>query len=110
MIDDITREGARRMLGASLFAEVGGDIGGHLRRFDADGHRLVVGFTRRARSCAGRNRGTRAPVLAQGDGALGFWRALGDAFPETRAGRCWFHHCANVMADHRRPPGAGRHA
>jgi len=25
-----------------------------------------------------------APVLAVGDGALGFWRALREVFPETR--------------------------
>ena len=36
-------------------------------------------------------RGMRAPVLAMGDGALGFWAALRDVFPETREQRCWFH-------------------
>jgi hypothetical protein len=30
-------------------------------------------------------------VLAVGDGALGFWAALGDVFPQTKAQRCWFH-------------------
>ena len=33
----------------------------------------------------------RAPVLAVGDGALGFWAALRDVFPETREQRCWVH-------------------
>jgi len=33
----------------------------------------------------------RAPVLAVGDGALGFWAAVRDVFPDTREQRCWFH-------------------
>ena len=33
----------------------------------------------------------RAPVLAVGDGALGFWKALREVFPATREQRCWFH-------------------
>jgi hypothetical protein len=36
-------------------------------------------------------RGMRAPVLAAGDGALGFWGALREVFPATREQRCWFH-------------------
>jgi len=42
-------------------------------------------------------RGMRAPVLAVGDGALGFWAAIGDVFPETRGQRCWVHKAANVL-------------
>ncbi len=38
-----------------------------------------------------KRRGMRAPVLAVGDGALGFWGALRDVFPETGAQRCWVH-------------------
>lgn len=45
-----------------------------------------------------RRRGMTAPVLAVGDGALGFWRALRDVFPQTREQRCWFHKSANVLA------------
>jgi Transposase, Mutator family len=41
------------------------------------------------RSC--KRRGMRAPVLAVGDGALGFWASLREVFPETRGQRCWFH-------------------
>ncbi len=44
-----------------------------------------------------RRRGMRAPVLAMGDGALGFWGALAEVFPQTRAQRCWFHKIANVL-------------
>lgn len=45
-----------------------------------------------------RRRGMRAPVLAVGDGALGFWRALREVFPDSREQRCWFHKQANVLA------------
>jgi putative transposase len=44
-----------------------------------------------------KKRGMRAPVLAIGDGALGFWGALRDAFPETRHQRDWVHKTANVL-------------
>ena len=39
----------------------------------------------------------QAPKLAVGDGALGFWRALEEEFPETREQRCWVHKTANVL-------------
>ena len=42
-------------------------------------------------------RGMRAPMLAVGDGALGFWSALRTVFPKTRAQRCWVHKVANVL-------------
>jgi transposase-like protein len=45
-----------------------------------------------------KRRGMRAPVLAVGDGALGFWGALRQVFPETREQRCWFHKIGNVLA------------
>jgi transposase-like protein len=38
-----------------------------------------------------------APELATGDGALGFWKALGAVFPSTRHQRCWVHKAANVL-------------
>jgi transposase-like protein len=44
-----------------------------------------------------RRRGMRAPVLAAGDGALGFWGALSEVFPEAKEQRCWFHKIANVL-------------
>ncbi len=44
-----------------------------------------------------RRRGMAAPVLAVGDGALGFWGALGEVFPDTVHQRCWVHKMANVM-------------
>jgi len=42
------------------------------------------------RDCA--RRGMRAPVLAAGDRALGFWKALREVFPQTREQRCSFHY------------------
>jgi putative transposase len=42
-------------------------------------------------------RGMRAPLLAIGDGALGFWKAVGDVWPQTREQRCWVHRLANVL-------------
>ena len=44
-----------------------------------------------------KDRGLSAPVLAVGDGALGFWAALRDIFPETREQRCWVHVTANCL-------------
>ena len=44
-----------------------------------------------------KRRGMRAPVLAIGDGALGFWGALREVFPESREQRCWVHKIANVL-------------
>jgi len=37
------------------------------------------------------------PKLAVGDGALGFWPALEEVYPQTRHQRCWVHKVANVM-------------
>jgi putative transposase len=37
------------------------------------------------------------PRLAVGDGALGFWAALAQLYPDTRPQRCWVHKSANVL-------------
>jgi putative transposase len=42
-------------------------------------------------------RGMRAPVLAVGDGALGFWKALREVFPEAREQRCRVHKTSNIL-------------
>lgn len=44
-----------------------------------------------------KRRGMRAPALAIGDGALGFWAAVREVWPETREQRCWVHRIANVL-------------
>jgi putative transposase len=73
----------------------------------ADGHKELVavqdGYRESEQSwtellVALRHRGlTLAPLLATGDGALGFWAALRKVFPETREQRCWVHKSANVL-------------
>jgi len=73
----------------------------------ADGRKELVaitdGFRESTESWADllrdcRRRGMTAPVLAVGDGALGFWTALRDVFPATREQKCWFHKQANILA------------
>jgi transposase-like protein len=44
-----------------------------------------------------KQRGMVAPVLAVGDGALGFWAAAREVWPETRAQGCWCHKLSNVL-------------
>jgi putative transposase len=63
----------------------------------ADGYReSAESWADLLRDCA--RRGMRAPALAIGDGALGFWKAVHEVFPQARAQRCWFHKIANVLA------------
>jgi transposase-like protein len=72
----------------------------------ADGRKEVIaledGYRESTESWASllrdlKKRGMRAPVLAVGDGALGFWAALREVYPETREQRCWVHKLANVL-------------
>jgi transposase-like protein len=64
---------------------------------------FIDGFRESAQSWRGlllklKQRGLRhSPELAIGDGALGFWKALGEVWPTTRAQRCWVHKTANVL-------------
>lgn len=44
-----------------------------------------------------KGRGMKVPVLAIGDGALGFWKAVGEVWPETQQQTCWVHKIANVL-------------
>ena len=73
----------------------------------ADGYReSAESWADLLRDCA--RRGMRAPVLAVGDGALGFWGALREVFPEAREQRCWFHkigECPGCAAEVRAPRG-----
>jgi transposase-like protein len=73
----------------------------------ADGRKELValadGFRESSESWADllrdcRRRGMTPPVLAVGDGALGFWKAIRDVFPETAEQRCWWHKIGNVLA------------
>jgi transposase-like protein len=72
-----------------------------------EGKKELLGFTDGARESAQdwrellldlKNRGlVIAPELAVADGALGFWKALGELWPTTREQRCWVHKTANVL-------------
>jgi len=73
----------------------------------ADGRKELVALTDGYRESEGSwadllrdaaRRGMRAPVLAVGDGALGFWAALREVFPATAEQRCWFHKTGNVLS------------
>ena len=44
-----------------------------------------------------KSRGMNVPQLATGDGAMGFWAALDEIYPETGHQRCWVHKTANVL-------------
>jgi len=72
-----------------------------------EGKKELIGFTDGTRESAHdwrtllldlKQRGlTIAPELAVADGALGFWKALGEVWPKTREQRCWVHKTANVL-------------
>jgi Transposase, Mutator family len=93
------------MLAEARQAEVDAYIAAFTSERDDHGRRLVVrnGYRESTESWAdllrdAKRRGMRAPVLAASDGALGFWGALREVFPETREQRCWSHKIANVLA------------
>lgn len=44
-----------------------------------------------------KERGLNTAELAIGDGALGFWAALDEVYPQTRHQRCWMHKTMNVL-------------
>src|SRR5437764_13752949 len=72
-----------------------------------EGKKELLGFSDGARESAQdwrellldlQNRGlVIAPELAVADGALGFWKALGELWPTTREQRCWVHKTANLL-------------
>lgn len=37
------------------------------------------------------------PRIAVGDGALGFWAAIEEVFPNTKSQRCWVHKTSNIL-------------
>ena len=44
-----------------------------------------------------KSRGMNPPKLAIGDGAMGFWAALDEVYPQTGQQRCWVHKTMNVL-------------
>lgn len=73
-----------------------------------EGRKELVGFTDGARESAHdwrellldlKRRGLDAqPELMIADGALGFWKAAGEVWPQASEQRCWVHKTANVLA------------
>jgi len=72
----------------------------------ADGHKellaVVPGYRESSSSWATllrdlKERGLPDPKLFIGDGALGFWKAVGDVYPKADHQRCWVHKTANVL-------------
>lgn len=72
-----------------------------------EGRKELIGFTDGLRESAHdwrallidlRRRGlAKPPKLAVADGALGFWKAVGEVWPTTVEQRCWVHKTANVL-------------
>jgi putative transposase len=72
-----------------------------------EGKKELVGFTDGVRESSQswrdllldlKRRGlTTASQIAVADGALGFWKALGEVWPTTREQRCWVHKTANIL-------------
>jgi transposase-like protein len=72
-----------------------------------EGKKELVGFTDGLRESSQswrdllldlKRRGlTTAAQIAVADGALGFWKALGEVWPTTREQRCWVHKTANIL-------------
>lgn len=72
-----------------------------------EGKKELIGFTDGARESAHdwrellidlKNRGLAiAPKIAVADGALGFWKALGEVWPTCQEQRCWVHKTGNVL-------------
>ncbi len=44
-----------------------------------------------------KSRGMSIPKLAISDGAMGFWAALEEVYPQTRQQRCWMLKTMNVL-------------
>ncbi len=44
-----------------------------------------------------KGRGMNCPQLVIGDGAMGFWSALDEVYPQSKQQRCWVHKTANVL-------------
>ena len=80
-LEDLLREGARKMLQAALEMEVGEYIERSRESSEALGRQAVV----------------RNGSHAIGDGNLGFWGALREECPSTLEQRCWVHKTANIL-------------
>ena len=111
----LLRRGARELIGQAVSEEFEVFSQRHVEQRDARGRQAVVrngylpeiedGVRESTESWRGvlrdlKRRGLKIPPkLAVGEGALGFWAALEEQFPETRDQRCWFHKTGNVLND-----------
>src|SRR5205085_228796 len=72
-----------------------------------EGKKELIGFTDGLRESSQSRRDllldlkrrglTTAPQIAVADGALGFWKALGEVWPTIHEQRCWVHKTANIL-------------
>jgi hypothetical protein len=122
LLTELLRSGARRLRAQAVEAETedgrwADGIHSNVRMDDRVCLLVIVGVTREEKELVAvedgfreseaswyellsglRSRGLEAgPRLAVGDGALGFWQALGKVYPNTVHQRCWVHKTANVM-------------
>ena len=67
---------------------------GRLHRRRARERAILAGSAARSEAARADD---RRRELAVADGALGFWKALGEVWPKTREQRCWVHKTANVL-------------
>jgi hypothetical protein len=81
---------------AALATEAADYVERHRDERNSEGRALVV-HNGRAKARKLKRRGMVAPVVAVGDGALGFWAAAREVCPETREQACWCHKLANVL-------------
>ena len=123
------RAGCRRDLPADATVHVGDGIYLRVRRTRSnafwsssstpEGRKELVGFQAGVRDAQSwrellaclRGRGlTIGPELAIGDGALGFWKALEEIFPDTRRQRCWVHKANVTSCSRQRAAKAALHS
>ena len=82
-----TPEGRKELIGFTVGAKLRFDDGA--RESAQDWRELLIDL---------KNRGLAiAPKIAVADGALGFWKALGEVWPTCQEQRCWVHKAANVL-------------
>ncbi len=87
MLIGATPEGRKELIGFTVGAKLRFDDGA--RESAQDWRELLIDL---------KNRGLAiAPKIAVADGALGFWKALGEVWPTCQEQRCWVHKAANVL-------------
>ena len=103
-LEEVAREGARRLLAEMLEEEKTALLCVLGLREDGQKELLAIGMGYRESSESWaevlrdlKARGMGQPLLLIGDGALGIWAALGEVWPQGRRQRCWNHRTLNVL-------------